>query len=68
MLPVMTDVREQCLGVRFGGKFDDRLDLVRFANIGYREKAIGLNPGYGVIASESSNTKIEKFVVPMYRG
>ena len=54
--------------MRFGGKFDDRLDLVSFANIGFRERAIGLDPGYGVVASESSNSKIEKFVVPMYRG
>ena len=67
-MQVMTEVREQCLGMRFGGKFDDRLDLVSFANIGFRERAIGLDPGYGVVASESSNSKIEKFVVPMYRG
>jgi hypothetical protein len=67
-MQVMTEVREQCLGMRFGGKFDDRLDLVSFANIGFRERSIGLDPGYGVVASESSNSKIEKFVVPMYRG
>ncbi len=67
--PIMDEFREQCLGVRFGGKFSDsRLRLLDFENVGYRDKSAAMKPGFGIVASSSSNSKQERFVVPMYRG
>lgn len=66
--PVVNEIKAQCIGVRLGGRFSDNLKLLKFENIGYRDKNVVLKPGVGIVSSEGSNSKIEKFVVPMYRG
>ena len=67
--PVVREMCDVCAGVRFGGRLNDsKQKMFEFANVSFRDVGKSLKPGIGIIPSEDKQAKIEKIVVPMYRG
>ena len=60
-------MKEYRSGIRFGGRMSDQ-SVFAFDNVKYQDQDKTMKPGIGIIPSDDKQARLEKLIIPMYRG
>jgi S-DNA-T family DNA segregation ATPase FtsK/SpoIIIE len=60
-------MKEYRSGIRFGGRMSDQ-SVFAFDNVKYQDQDKTTKPGIGIIPSDDKQARLEKLIIPMYRG